>query len=248
MDLRIGSRKHRLSRWRNNRTKSNGTLFDASSTLHHASPSKIFSLSELSDDLLLHIFEFCSIKEMRQLNRVNHRFRNLIASADAFWWEYCRRAWQWLPEEVLETTDSLCIPNATREDCDEPNMLTLLSIAAEKGPPSIDKRALQPVVKNPFCWLRATAGDYFKLSLTEIATDEGDAAVQYTGRVGEADRSFCSTYPLPRPMLLTQRQLKAIRKHSKHPFFFTSSTIDQLGHLSSLLIWQVTFRMFPGSS
>lgn len=220
MDLRKGSRKHRLSRWCRKRTKSNGNISNAPGLLHSTSPSEVLSLSEFSDDLLLNIFGFCSIQDVRQLSRVNHHFRNLISSADAFWWEFCRRAWQWLPEEVLETVDRLSIPNVAGEDGDEPNMLTLLSIAADKGSPSIDKRALQPVVKNPFCWLRTTARDYFKLSLSEIPTDDGDAAVQYTGRVGEADRSFCSTYPLPHPNLLTQKQLKTIHQRSRLPLFF----------------------------
>lgn len=219
MDRLTGSRKYQPSPWCRNRTKSNGEASYATGSMHSASSSEDLCLFEFSDDLLLHIFQFCSVQDIRQLSRVNHRFRSMFFSADAFWWDFCHRTWKWLPEEILETTDSLDVPGDVVEKLDEMNMLALLSMAAEKGPPSIDKRALQPVIKNPLCWLRATARD-FKLSLREIATNEGDTAIQYTGRVGEGDRSFRSEYPLPHPTLLTQRQLKTIRRHNKRPFFF----------------------------
>lgn len=217
MNQLTGSRQRQFSPpWHRIRTKSTGS---ASQTIGFI-PSDGPSLSDLSDDLLLHIFQFCSLQDVRQLNQLNHRFRDMLFSADAFWWHFCHREWKWLPEEALDTTDSLQVPGIVVDKTENRNnMLTLLSMAAEKGPPSIDKRALQPVIKNPFCWLRATARD-FKLSLREFPTDEGDTAVQYTGRVGQADRSFRSEYPLPHPTLLSQKQLKAIRKYNKRPFFF----------------------------
>ena len=216
MDRLKRSRQHHSSSpWHRNLTKSSGCV--STST---ASSLKDVSLSECSDELLLHIFQYCSVEDVRHLSCVNHRFRNILFAADVFWWDFCHRVWKWLPDELLEATDSFHVPGVVADKVDETNnMLALLSMAAEKGPPSIDKRALQPVVKNPFCWLRATATD-FKLSLREVPTEEGDTAIQYTGPVGEADRSFRSEYPLPHPTLLTHKQLKTVRRYNKLPFFF----------------------------
>lgn len=217
MGQQTGLPRQRLPSWCRNRTNSSDKASQTTGSLHSGSEELL--LCDLNDDILLSIFEFCSVKDLRQINQVNHHFRNVLFIADEFWWHMCHREWKWLPQRVMDTTDSLGIPGGIVDRSDKRNnMLTLLSMAAKKGPPSIDKRALQPIIKNPFCWLRVTARD-FKLSLREVPTDEGDAAVQYTGIVGQADRSFRSQHPLPHPTLLSQKQLKMIRKYNKRPFF-----------------------------
>lgn len=169
-------------------------------------------LSSLNDDLLFHILQFCTVRDLRQVVQVNHRYNELLlsphATSQAFWLGLCRRKWSWIPASTTAVqVETSTTPSATASStATSPSYPLLLTLAAQFTATVIDESFFHPCR-----WSRSLRRFRPRTSqeveLETIPVPEGKnyqhhgPAIHFTGRVGSGDRSIRTDQPLSRPLI-----------------------------------------------
>lgn len=161
----------------------------------------------LSNDLLLCILGFCDTASTRKMTQTSPRLRNLISSQEAenLLWELCCQEWPWLSrsKKLVDDLHVHCLDG----DAAEPNVLFLLSLAAQKMSTRMSLTTLRQRMKH----------SPNEAHLYALELPDGRRAIQYRGPVGEANRSIRADRPLPKPQKLSKREIWRATHLAKHP-------------------------------
>ncbi|CAJ1925672.1 unnamed protein product [Cylindrotheca closterium] len=167
-------------------------------------------MDQVPEDVYLYMCSFLDLPSIRNVMALNHKFRQLLLSADSFWMTKCQSLWEGLMPSNALLVDSTMIPTVLKgPNCNMTvNLPLLISMTPANLPTKVDETLLgtcRRVHRTVRLNHHSRSLQIIERTLTPnqdelvVITCQNKKSIQYTGRVGSGDRCIRSNHPLPRP-------------------------------------------------
>jgi len=189
-------------------------------------PSSASELSSLMDDAQLHILSFLNVQDVRHIMKVNRDQHSLIVSdeAEPLWQDLAHQEWTWMRNSTTMPTTTLLQDDL--HDNTSSNLNMLLSLACPT-PSQVDESIFTPPPRT----LRSGRVVPRPALLKTVQAENGYAAVQFVGPIGQDNRCIRANVPMPRPKLLQAKSkpsrrglMSRLRRKRCHGVSTSSST------------------------
>eukprot|EP00980_Cylindrotheca_fusiformis_P016766 scaffold5048_cov121-Cylindrotheca_fusiformis.AAC.17 len=183
----------------------------------HYSP-QVLNLDDVPVEVQIHIWSFLDLQGLRSVLGLNHKYRDVLLSEEAYalWMRRCRSAWDGLlspSSSEARFDDQLNLPTAAGGSFYKHNinLPLMLSMTPANLPTKVDETMLGSCSRRSrrIVLYRGIRFDHLVQRqitpttaelLSYPSKEDGTTLIRYTGVVGSGDRCIRSNHPLPQPL------------------------------------------------